>query len=494
MITINDIQIDLKQIDIDFDLNQDQIDALNKLAEFLEDDKVVTASLVGSAGTGKTLCVRVLLEYISLKYHQSLGVILAAPTHKAKIVLKRLSGPSGVMIDEPTTVHRLLGLKPIINIVEFDAKDIEFDLSSLNLFSFGKTTLVIIDEGSLINDNVYDLLVEKIGAVAKIIFLGDDKQLIPVKQAEKSKVFTSTDFPTITLTKVERQVEGNPLLETLTVLRSTKLASFQTNINDQGVGLEATSDVKDFLRQIGTNFKSQNFKFDPLHTKVLCYTNKRVGQFNLAIRKMLGYDKFINEGEILMANDNYDGSSCAINQPFIQYEGHRLIKKANLYNANDYIVEKIDSVKGNIPYFNEVDGYQVLLRDTVDDMIYNIFLIDPEAPVSIYASLASVLENTRLRAIDKYTPSYSKKNYWSMYYAMMGSFTTMYDLIYQGRTVKKATFNHGYAITIHRSQGSSYENTFIDMKDILSCPSPGEIRSLQYVALSRTRRKATILI
>lgn len=490
---INEIEINLAEIGIDFELNEEQVSALNKLAEFLENDDI-TAALVGSAGTGKTLCVRVLMEYIRLKYNKDeLGVILAAPTHKAKIVLKRLSGPSDVMIDEPTTVHKLLGLKPIINIVEFDARDIEFDLDNLDLFSFGRNTLVIIDEGSLINDNVYDLLVDKIGSISKIVFLGDDKQLIPVKQSEKSKVFTSTDFPTITLNKVERQVEGNPLLETLTILRNSKVSNFIPNVNEFGIGLEVESDIKEFLRQIGHNFRSQDFKNDPLHTKVLCYTNKRVGQFNLAIRKMLGYKNFINEGEIVMANDNYEGSSSVKDLPIKVFEGKKLFKKADLYNANDYIVVKIVKAKGDIPYFNAVDGYQVLLRDTVDDKIHNIFLIDPEAPVSVYSSLGSVLENTRLRAIDKYTPGYSKKNYWNMYYAMMKSFTTMYDLIYQGRTVKKATFNHGYAITIHRSQGSSYENTFIDMKDVFNCPSPGEIRSLQYVALSRTRRKCTIL-
>ena len=76
----------------------------------------------------------------------------------------------------------------------------------------------------------------------------------------------------------------------------------------------------------------------------------------------------------------------------------------------------------------------------------------------------------------------------------MGSFLTPYDLIYEGRTVRKKTLDYGYCITSHKSQGSSYDNVLIDMGNIFLCKNDMERRQLQYVAMSRTRKDIHMLI
>ena len=83
--------------------------------------------------------------------------------------------------------------------------------------------------------------------------------------------------------------------------------------------------------------------------------------------------------------------------------------------------------------------------------------------------------------------------YWKKYYELMNSFCTPIDLYYDGRLIRKKSFDYGYACTTHRLQGSSLDNVFVDMKNIKSCRDDLVRRQLQYVALSRTRKDAYVL-
>jgi len=152
-IKIGDIDLDLKNLGVVNKPNDDQIEALCHLSDFLKSDKKSTV-LSGSAGTGKTFCMNIFLKYIDvLKKYE---VVLAAPTHKAKLVLKRLSENKKW---EVTTLHKLLGLRPDVNILDFDAKDLKFIESPIDFFHID--TIYIIDESSMINDFLFDIIVEK---------------------------------------------------------------------------------------------------------------------------------------------------------------------------------------------------------------------------------------------------------------------------------------------------------------------------------------------
>ena len=67
------------------------------------------------------------------------------------------------------------------------------------------------------------------------------------------------------------------------------------------------------------------------------------------------------------------------------------------------------------------------------------------------------------------------------------------DVYLGDRMIIKKSLDYGYAITVHKSQGSSIKNTFVDLKDIRKQKNPDELRQLEYVALSRASGDVFIL-
>ena len=75
---------------------------------------------------------------------------------------------------------------------------------------------------------------------------------------------------------------------------------------------------------------------------------------------------------------------------------------------------------------------------------------------------------------------------WRAYYQFREAFFTPFDLVHEGRVIKRKSLDYGYCISAHKSQSSSYLAVLVDMENILQCTDPEELRQLQYVALSRT--------
>lgn len=475
-VKIKETEIDLAKLNLGFDtLNEDQVNALNHIADFLQDKKAKATVLSGSAGTGKSSIVKILKHYIEVSEEVNFHISLAAPTHKAKIVLNRLTDSR----QSCQTLHKLLGLRPDLSIKDFDARELQFALNIGLSFLVMETDLFIIDECSMINDFLYDLIISKLCKNgSKVLFIGDSKQLSPVKQSTISKCFTSTDYPGVFLHRIMRQIDGNPLLKTLSVLRDRPmdLSEFNTEITTES-GLFATPDTQEYVNKM-MDYKNLDFREDYFDLKLLCYTNHRVGQYNKFFRqKVLNFTKPLNIGELLIGNDNYTVNRAEI-----------------IYNGSEYIIVNYRYLEQRLNDVINAKGYQVELYDMVDQEYFTIYLLDPEASDKMYYEIAQRLENYRLIAIDPTVKGYVRKGYWKKYFGLLQSFTTPKDLVYQNRIVRKATFNYGYAITTHKSQGSTYKDVFVDLQDINKCISDTERRELQYVALSRATNNAHVLI
>ena len=124
------------------------------------DDSIFTLS--GAAGTGKTTVVQEIIKMFKTKYK----IIVSAPTHKAKEVIGEITNLRA------ETIHSLLGLRPNIDLETFDPNNptyqqlVEERISSADIH--------IIDECSMINKELFKMLIKKVTLYKKrIIFIGE---------------------------------------------------------------------------------------------------------------------------------------------------------------------------------------------------------------------------------------------------------------------------------------------------------------------------------
>lgn len=446
-------------------LAEEQVAALKRMEDFITNsDKVLV--LQGYAGTGKTA---ILNEYI--QYLDSTGVdfVLCAPTHKAKLVVEEVTGYDAV------TVHKLLALSPNIEIFELDYKDLKFQTNG-----FGEIPdegIVIIDEASMINDEIFKLLTEMCDVYnTKLLFIGDKAQIQAVGNQHTSKVF---DYPNIiTLTQIHRQSDTNGLLPLLFKLREKPMSRF-TSIEAKEGSLFVFNDAKNFMLQALDSIQKAVKLQSVTETKIIAYTNARVQGFNQCVRKMLWeQENQYNQFEFLTGYENFD------------FNG------SQFYNSLDYvIVNQPRKVDKHIPHYMKLPGYELELYDKVYKQVQSVFILDRTISSDYIDSLAQQIEGVRIAAIEakNYGNRTRSSFLWKQYFSMVKSFATPKDIMWDNRTIKKKTFDYGYASTIHKIQGSSLGNVFVDMKNVLTCRNIDEVRQMQYVSLSRTKTDAFIL-
>lgn len=130
-------------------LSEEQQKAINSSIDFINSNK--TEFLIsGYAGTGKTLLIKEIIKYLEKR---GIHYTLCAPTHRAKVVLEKFTAREGI------TIHKLLSLSPMIEIMHLDFNNLKFIQN--NGFQFPRNAIIICDEASMINDDLFDLLSDR---------------------------------------------------------------------------------------------------------------------------------------------------------------------------------------------------------------------------------------------------------------------------------------------------------------------------------------------
>ena len=421
-------------------LDEDQIEAINSILSFIQHKKGTSICLSGAAGCGKTLVLSILHHILSNNYYH---VSSATPTNKSKVIYSKYSKLPCI------TIHNLLGLRPDVNILNYDASKLLFKPSSKDLFNTQE--IIIIDECSMINDQLYDSLIRKaLEYDAIIIWSGDECQLKPVEQGFISKTFSNNAV--VKLTKVHRQKEG-PIGKVLTYLRKKPLRKFKEVMHDNG-SIYMCNNILNMIKKYSYLFKLASDFEDVSMVKLVTYTNNRIQALNEVIRKHIykGNSEY-NYGEILTGYDQNEDIS----------------------NSVDYIVKEIHPHS-----FRGLNAFKLRLQYNGNESCEVIVLSRVNSDKD-FETLAQHIENLRQDAIE----SKSSKA-WSKYYSLVGSFQTPVDLVYDNRVIKRKSLDYGYCISAHKSQSSTYQFVLIDMENIYRCANDEELRQMQYVALSRT--------
>ncbi len=151
--------------------------------------------LTGGPGTGKTTTLNAI---ISLFTQQGLSVMITAPTGRAA---KRISDLTGY---EAKTIHRLL--------------EVSFTSDEMQKFTKNESNpldcdVLVIDEMSMVDAQLFEALLRAIKMTCKLIMVGDSDQLPSVGAGNVLKdIIDSGVVPTIELKEIFRQAQKSSIV------------------------------------------------------------------------------------------------------------------------------------------------------------------------------------------------------------------------------------------------------------------------------------------
>jgi len=405
------------------------------------------------------------------------GVVVSAPTHKAKKVVMNTTGEDG------QTLHSLLGLRPDLDLDNFNPNNPKFNpIATPKITNYN---FVVIDEASMINKELYKLIIEKTRhSGTKVLYMGDPAQIPPV--GEKESVVFQQDQTKLfhQLIKMERQNDTNPLAYTYDALRNNlnRLdGGFQrrTQMNELGEGIRFTIDKWEFRQEILDKFKSEEFKKDTDFAKVIAWRNETVMKSNGIIREQL-----LGKGtDIVEIDDLLMGYRSVSDEK----------RRSNIIeNSADYRVVRKEGLEEN-PY--GIMGYRVQLREDLARGRFkhqDVFIINTKDHnnLHLYAEMHDFFRDMGI----------SNKKNWKKYYEFRRSNILTKSIEFYKNGLLRSSgdvivkdLDYGYAITGHKSQGSTYSHVFVMENDINDNWVLKERNQIKYVALTRPSLTATVL-
>lgn len=426
-----------------FTVNEQQANALNELDKFLDsDDNVITLS--GYAGTGKTSLMQIFKQKALMKGHM---VSFSATTNKAAAVLQS-------KVKNASTLHHLFGIQAGVDLNnEYDLSRLVNTINDENKLVPGQ--VVVIDEASMIGKPLYDMInqiANKEGV--KIIYLGDKAQLAPVNETQISPIFKNPKGKVLELTKVERTGD-NAILKEATAIRNGKGFSYDSSFNSEGKGvafIDPSKDKKEVVDII--KHYAPLVKKDPDSFKILAYTNAKVAQYNNYIRKLLGYNTPVPRvGETIMGYKNWGYSKG----------------KYKIINSENYKVTKVYDK----PISEDIEGqsveYYLVEVEDYEGNTKGIKLVDIKNNIKNRQAVTALGKKVSQLWSTYRSATYNNRR--EILGTINGIEQALFvnDDIKEGnRTIVQKAWDYGYAMTVHKSQGSTFKNVFIDDNDIQS--------------------------
>lgn len=460
--------------------NKEQQSAIINAVSFLKTNTDPTQYYVieGKAGTGKTTIAKEIL-----KEFEDEQIYVAAVSHKAKGVIKNSFGED-TRGKKFFSIAGLLGMK---GINDNDTQTTKFQVGLKVPLLDNPPALLVIDEASMITEDVLKKIIDINSSLSRpfqMLFLGDIGQIQPIRDEQsefyrthkdllnkKSDIFNSKHKSKL-ITRV-RQGEANPILPYADYfwensqkenpeLNPTQHIVRNNQITDKGSLLFSNSEAE-VLNSVIKAVKNAVDKGLTNHVKIVTYHVNEKAELNQKIHEALfGKDSDYSKGDMLILNSPYDlpdVNATMENSSEIQ------IKSIQDTDVDEFGVHTLYLETNGTAYTrtgNEQKDCVIQVVSRNDVGLYNQKLQE----------LASRAKRQTNRAL--------KKQAWSDFWE------------YKGRY---ADVDFGYAITAHKSQGSTYDIVVVDEKDIMSttATSNQEKSELIYTALTRPRKTAIVI-
>lgn len=484
-----------------YTLNQGQQEALDWFVPFCLGEEMQgyeKALLQGYAGTGKTFVINRIIEAVRL-VDKGINFGMTAPTHKAVKVLRTHSEIADLL--DFGTIHSFLGLKQVM----IQQKDGTYKMEYKPDFLNGKprridgVRILIVDESSMLPDELFHYIEdEQRRGGLRVIYMGDEKQIPPVGKKQETGESNAIPFipsrqkshriKVISLTEPQRQAKESPIIMYSVAIRE--------QCTQQKVDFDFTEEMKPYLEKISPYknlegmrtifrqyFCTPEFEADPDYVKVISFQNKNVDYFNreirLLINKVSELPRIIEDEKLIMTEPLLDKEKKILlaNNDEVRTENVQLSEmdvKYKLYPTNAMVLNKLmlETGEDHTKHVLKVKTYlTTLVADDGRKHIAHILHEDSEKEFND-------LHKQLLEAAKTNKDQFQKKTLWHQYYKI---------------TEQLAWVNYNYAITAHKSQGSTYDYCISMEWDIETVRDIDERNRIRYVAATRARHKLFVI-
>lgn len=377
-------------------------------------------ALFGPAGSGKTFVLGIIIEVFRLLYQDKMKDFtsrILAPTGKAAKVAQRATGLAA------STIQRFVGY--------VNGADGLVD----------EADLYIIDETSMVDEELLSATLRIIPSHARLVFVGDRNQLPSIGAGSCLRdIIDSGCVPCINLNVVKRQEKSSGILINANkILKGMAIRTERVNQNgDKGNAYvdikESAVQAREQILRVVKRAGLKRFHQDAI--QVICPQKRgETGTYvmNLLIQKVVNpYHPEACEGE-----DRYPASG----ELKYQDDEGKPHKERLYFQVNDRVIHVKNDYKMEWYRKDPVEGFRLTGRQGI---------VNGETGIIVKIYRATGKEKASQRIVVRYASEY---------------------LIYEGNKIKELM--HAYAITIHRAQGSQWP--------IVLCP----IVNRDYIMLNR---------
>lgn len=451
--------------------------------------------LTGGPGTGKTTTVARMIEILrQTNPEKRLDIKLAAPTGKAANRLKESiqnEAPSsesdfyGKL--EAVTLHKLLGAKPVV--IENFTYDAKNKLSG---------DVFIIDEASMVSLLMFKKLLEAIPQDAKVIVIGDPDQLASVEV-------------------------GTVLADIVKGMQNQ--ARRDTSI-DLSESIKLDNTLKKLWEKVATSAEEEwpndhsETSFIQLHNGLVALTQGHRNKGGVSTLVKLIKDQDIQKAIELLKSDEKDvtlidslNSNSSYKEELIQHYKDLSQKVSELYKQekdNQISPEELDQQyatlldemnnlrllcakkRGTKAGANSVQEWNALISKEIEKE-FGSTKSDIDAYGERIGSVLVVRKNQSTLDIQNGDTGLLVKR-------VTQEGRSSFKLVLPGK--ERGTVRYisrpqieaaelGYAITIHKSQGSEYKHALVMLAN--EADSPLNLRELIYTGVSRAKQKVTVI-
>jgi hypothetical protein len=461
-----------------FKLSDDQSECFELLKKFVNEPIHNSFLLTGSAGTGKTEVISRIADISKKRF------IFLSPTKKACNVLEQSLAKKGLSC-RVNTLHSFLGYSH------------EYDNDGNEIFSTNKleikkkvsryskyNPILCIDECGMISNEMFEfILLYQALSKCLIIFIGDICQLPPIYTCKcKTNLCVNKCIPTnkfsLTFNNTGFNLKQVMRTDNPKLLKLNSIFRTIVQDHDEGTCSDLNKIIKknDIITLSEKEFKKQMIiSASGRNDTILAFTNRRVKYYNDYMLYILFPDRktdFVEGMKIIFNSQSYT-SYCDEHtySPHIPTSSTFIVDSCSINNVK-YSGENFDVNDVFITVDTCCSGKQSI-------KIRKVTVDDSKRFYKKKREIKKQLEK-KIKSLDKKDVK-KISAYWREFYETSG--------------LLNEPFNVAYATTIHKSQGSTYENVFVDMEEIESICKDRNLflkYRLLYTAVSRASHNCQI--